>query len=84
MGLDEPGRAARPTSYQDVRVAALVMAAPSPRPPTTDRAAPRTDARAAAVQRTGPVRPRKLGHIVLGSTDQEASRRAPAVSTPAR
>ncbi|MFE9687235.1 VOC family protein [Streptomyces sp. NPDC006285] len=35
----------------------------------------RTDTRAAAVERSGPVRPRKLGHVVLGSTDQETSQR---------
>jgi catechol 2,3-dioxygenase-like lactoylglutathione lyase family enzyme len=33
----------------------------------------RLDARAPAVLRDGPVRPRKLGHVVLGSTDAEAS-----------
>lgn len=37
--------------------------------------ATRTDARAPGVERTAPVRPRKLGHVVLGSTDQEASQR---------
>jgi catechol 2,3-dioxygenase-like lactoylglutathione lyase family enzyme len=35
----------------------------------------RTGARADAVLRTEPVRPRKLGHVVLGSTDQETSQR---------
>jgi catechol 2,3-dioxygenase-like lactoylglutathione lyase family enzyme len=35
----------------------------------------RTGLRADAVLRDGPVRPRKLGHVVLGSTDQEASQR---------
>jgi catechol 2,3-dioxygenase-like lactoylglutathione lyase family enzyme len=35
----------------------------------------RTDARAPGVLREGPVWPRKLGHVVLGSTDQEASNR---------
>jgi catechol 2,3-dioxygenase-like lactoylglutathione lyase family enzyme len=33
----------------------------------------RQDARAPVTLRQGPVRPRKLGHVVLGSTDQELS-----------
>jgi catechol 2,3-dioxygenase-like lactoylglutathione lyase family enzyme len=35
----------------------------------------RDSARADAVLRDGPVRPRKLGHVVLGSTDLDASQR---------
>ncbi|MBA8926752.1 catechol 2,3-dioxygenase-like lactoylglutathione lyase family enzyme [Kutzneria viridogrisea] len=35
----------------------------------------RADARADAVLRSQAVRPRKLGHVVLGSTDQQASQR---------
>jgi catechol 2,3-dioxygenase-like lactoylglutathione lyase family enzyme len=35
----------------------------------------RTTRRADAVLRDGPVRPRKLGHVVLGTTDLEASQR---------
>jgi catechol-2,3-dioxygenase len=35
----------------------------------------RPDARAPGVLREGPVRPRRLGHVVVGSTDQEASLR---------
>ncbi|MFD4668883.1 VOC family protein [Lentzea sp. NPDC058450] len=35
----------------------------------------RTGERAEGILREGPVRPRKLGHVVLGSTDQEASQR---------
>ncbi|MBT2233687.1 VOC family protein [Nonomuraea sp. NEAU-A123] len=35
----------------------------------------RLTSRAPAVLRTGPVRPRKLGHVVMGSTDYEATRR---------
>ena len=27
------------------------------------------------IERTGPVQPRKLGHVVLGSTDQAATQR---------
>ncbi|MDL4818515.1 VOC family protein [Actinomadura opuntiae] len=33
------------------------------------------DGRAPGVGREGPVRPRKLGHVVIGSTDQEATQR---------
>lgn len=35
----------------------------------------RPNTRAAGVLREGPVRPRRLGHVVLGSTDQEHSQR---------
>ncbi|MFJ9368649.1 VOC family protein [Nocardia sp. NPDC101769] len=35
----------------------------------------RRDQRAAVISRTEPVRPRKLGHVVIGSLDQEASQR---------
>jgi catechol-2,3-dioxygenase len=35
----------------------------------------RPDVRAPGVLRDGPVRPRKLGHVVTGSTDQEGSHR---------
>ncbi|MDI2124747.1 VOC family protein [Yinghuangia seranimata] len=35
----------------------------------------RPDTRAPGVLREAPVRPRKLGHVVLGSTDQEGSQR---------
>ncbi|KAB1138952.1 dioxygenase [Streptomyces luteolifulvus] len=35
----------------------------------------RTNERADGVTREGPVKPRKLGHVVLGSTDYEASER---------
>jgi len=37
--------------------------------------AARQQQRAAGVLRTAPVRPRKLGHVVLGTTDYEASRK---------
>jgi catechol 2,3-dioxygenase-like lactoylglutathione lyase family enzyme len=33
----------------------------------------RTEQRAPGIERENPVRPRKLGHVVLGSTDQEFS-----------
>jgi catechol 2,3-dioxygenase-like lactoylglutathione lyase family enzyme len=35
----------------------------------------RTNTRAPAIQRVGTVRPRKLGHVVIGSTDQVATQR---------
>ncbi|MEY3362100.1 MAG: hypothetical protein RL531_1819 [Actinomycetota bacterium] len=35
----------------------------------------RRNARAAAIDRSGPVRPSKLGHVVLGSPDQAATQR---------
>lgn len=35
----------------------------------------RQNARSSAVDRSGPVRPRKLGHVVVGSTDSELSHR---------
>ena len=61
-----------------------VVCAVTPRLAQQERAAPatngpgrpdRADTRAPGVLREGPVRPRKLGHVVLGSTDQEASQR---------
>jgi catechol 2,3-dioxygenase-like lactoylglutathione lyase family enzyme len=36
---------------------------------------PRREGRAPGVVREGPVKPRKLGHVVIGSTDQEATQR---------
>jgi hypothetical protein len=47
------------------------VAPPSNGPGRPDRATRRAD----AVLREGPVRPRKLGHVDLGSTDLEASQR---------
>ena len=35
----------------------------------------RPDTRAPGIERQGPVRPRKLGHLVIGSTDQAATQR---------
>jgi catechol 2,3-dioxygenase-like lactoylglutathione lyase family enzyme len=50
---------------------AVVPAAEANGPGRTDR----TTRRADAVLRESPVRPRKLGHVVLGSTDLDASQR---------
>ncbi|MFB8003671.1 VOC family protein [Nocardia sp. NPDC056000] len=59
-----------------VRVAARLT---QPETPATAYNGPgryeRVGARAPGVLRTGPVRPRKLGHVVMGSVDYEATRR---------
>jgi catechol 2,3-dioxygenase-like lactoylglutathione lyase family enzyme len=64
------------------QLAVTVEVAPRVAPAARDRApvnAPgrseRTNTRAEALGRVGPVRPRKLGHVVLGSPDQEATQR---------
>lgn len=59
-----------------VEVRPRVVVAPTPatsynRPGDT----PRLNLRAPGIERTDPVRPRKLGHVVLGSTDQPSSQR---------
>ena len=47
-----------------------------PTPPDNAPADPaRPNSRAPGIERTGQVRPRRLGHVVLGSTDQEGSQR---------
>ncbi|MEV5410400.1 VOC family protein [Thermopolyspora sp. NPDC052614] len=59
-----------------VEIAPHVEAEPHPVPAyNAPGVTARENARADAVLREGPVRPRKLGHVVLGSTDQEASQR---------
>ncbi|MGK5533753.1 VOC family protein [Streptomyces sp. URMC 129] len=60
----------------DVTVAPRLTIPPTPAPSYNGpgRIA-RQDARAAAVLRTGRVRPRKLGHVVIGTVDKEASQR---------
>ncbi|MFJ8669935.1 VOC family protein [Streptomyces sp. NPDC093600] len=52
-----------------------VQPAPAPVPYNAPGRAERPDVRAPGVLREGAVRPRRLGHVVLGSTDQEASQR---------
>lgn len=59
-----------------VEIAERISSDPGPlatynRPGATDR----LNERASSVSREAPVRPRKLGHVVLGSTQQEASQR---------
>ncbi|MEU0508016.1 MULTISPECIES: VOC family protein [Amycolatopsis] len=59
-----------------VEIAPHVESEPTPAPAyNTPGVTARENARADAVLREGRVRPRKLGHVVLGSTDQEASQR---------
>jgi catechol 2,3-dioxygenase-like lactoylglutathione lyase family enzyme len=59
-----------------VRVAPEIREEPAaPAPTNGPGRIDRVDARADGIGRTGPVRPRKLGHVVIGSLDQEASQR---------
>ncbi|MEV3991065.1 VOC family protein [Streptomyces sp. NPDC049837] len=53
----------------------VVQPAPAPVPYNSPGRPERPDVRAPGVLREGAVRPRRLGHVVLGSTDQEASQR---------
>ena len=53
----------------------IVQRAADPVPLNGPGQVERPGARAPGVLREGPVRPRRLGHVVLGSTDQEASQR---------
>jgi catechol 2,3-dioxygenase-like lactoylglutathione lyase family enzyme len=58
----------------DVEVAGRYNQKPAPAPAyNTPGVDARTDQRAPGILREQPVRPRKLGHVVLGSTDQELS-----------
>jgi catechol 2,3-dioxygenase-like lactoylglutathione lyase family enzyme len=59
-----------------VEVAGRVAQEPTPAPGyNAPGVTVRTDGRAPGILREEPVRPRKLGHVVLGSTDREASQR---------
>ncbi len=59
-----------------VEIAARVAHEPTPAPVfNAPGVTARTDERAPGILRDRPVRPRKLGHVVLGSTDREASQR---------
>ncbi|WP_084960337.1 VOC family protein [Thermoactinospora rubra] len=78
LALDADGCVTDPGTRVRVRVsvAGRISREPAPAPAFNGPGrAERVDARAPAVLREEPVRPRKLGHVVLGSTDQEASRR---------
>ncbi|AEM80236.1 VOC family protein [Streptomyces violaceusniger] len=59
-----------------VEIASRIASEPSPSPVyNRPGEMTRLGSRADAVLRDRPVRPRKLGHVVLGSTDQETSQR---------
>jgi catechol 2,3-dioxygenase-like lactoylglutathione lyase family enzyme len=59
-----------------VEIAPRITSEPGPAPAyNRPGEVARSGLRADGVLREGPVRPRKLGHVVLGSTDQEASQR---------
>ncbi len=59
-----------------VEIAPRYEQAPTPWPPTnTPGSIERPNERAAGALRDTKVHPRKLGHVVLGTTDEEASRR---------
>lgn len=72
VSATDGGTAVRVTVHLAPRIAAPPRAAEASNGPGH---LDRLNARAAAVLRAGPVRPRKLGHVVLGSTDLEASQR---------
>jgi catechol 2,3-dioxygenase-like lactoylglutathione lyase family enzyme len=52
---------------------ALTQTPPVPAPTNWPGLVSRVDQRAAVIGRHGPVRPRRLGHVVVGSTDHERS-----------
>jgi catechol 2,3-dioxygenase-like lactoylglutathione lyase family enzyme len=59
-----------------VEVAAELVEEPGAAAPTNGPGRPdRPNGRAPGVEREGQVRPRKLGHLVIGSVDQEATQR---------
>jgi catechol 2,3-dioxygenase-like lactoylglutathione lyase family enzyme len=68
----DPGTAVRVTITPSPRITREIAPAPHYNGPGRVE---RPDARAPGILRETPVRPRKLGHVVLGSTDQEASQR---------
>jgi catechol 2,3-dioxygenase-like lactoylglutathione lyase family enzyme len=68
----DPGTEVTVTVEVDPRIA---QTAPAPVPYNAPGRAERPNVRAPGVLREGVVRPRRLGHVVLGSTDQEASQR---------
>jgi catechol 2,3-dioxygenase-like lactoylglutathione lyase family enzyme len=69
---DDPGTGVR----VHVEIAPRITSEPGPAPACNRPGeVTRTGLRADGVLREGPVRPRKLGHVVLGSTDQESSQR---------
>jgi catechol-2,3-dioxygenase len=72
LRVNDPNSALRVTVHVAPRITEKVAAQESTNGPgRPDRA----NGRAPAVEREGQVRPRKLGHVVVGSLDQEASQR---------
>jgi catechol 2,3-dioxygenase-like lactoylglutathione lyase family enzyme len=57
-----------------VTIAPRIVQSPAEQEPTNGPGRPdRANGRAPAIERTNKVRPRRLGHVVVGSLDQEAS-----------
>jgi catechol 2,3-dioxygenase-like lactoylglutathione lyase family enzyme len=68
--VDDPHSALRVS----VSVAPRIVESPAPQEPTNGPGRPgRANLRAPAIERTNKVRPHRLGHVVVGSLDQEAS-----------
>jgi catechol 2,3-dioxygenase-like lactoylglutathione lyase family enzyme len=67
----DPGTGVRVVVSLAARIEQRGAPAPANRPGLVER----RNARADALRREGPVRPRKLGHVVVGSTDLAASER---------
>jgi catechol 2,3-dioxygenase-like lactoylglutathione lyase family enzyme len=57
-----------------VKIAPRIVQSPAEQEPTNGPGRPgRANGRAPAIERTNKVRPRRLGHVVVGTLDQEAS-----------
>ena len=57
-----------------IKIAARIVQSPAKQEPTNGPGRPdRANGRAPGIERTNKVRPRRLGHVVVGSLDQEAS-----------
>ena len=57
-----------------VKIAPRIVSSPAGQEPTNGPGRPgRANGRAPAIERTNRVRPRRLGHVVVGTLDQEAS-----------
>jgi catechol 2,3-dioxygenase-like lactoylglutathione lyase family enzyme len=68
--VDDPHSALRVS----VKIAPRIVQSPAPAVPMNGPGRPdRANGRAPAIERTDKVRPRRLGHVVVGSLDQEAS-----------
>ena len=72
LGVNDPNSAL----YVSIRVAPRIAQAAAKQEPTNGPGRPdRANGRAPAVERDNKVQPRRLGHVVVGSLDQEASQR---------